>query len=99
MSSYRRPRIRPVLLRIYLNYIAVAGDYWNFFLANNITGWNTLSFDLTGSGSGLGWEVDPTASGEELLITGVSQTPIPSTVFLLGSGIADLAALGKTIRA
>ncbi len=80
-------------------YKAVAGDDWNFLLAKNITGWSTVSFNVTGLGSGLGYQVDPTASGEMLLITASqhagSPVPIPGTVWLLGSGLVGLIGLKR----
>jgi len=80
------------------SYKAVAGDCWDFLLAGSITGWNTLSFNVTGLGKGLGWEIERTAKGEELLIkssSGGAETPIPSTVFLLAAGLAGLIGVKK----
>ena len=83
---------------------ASANDYWNFVFADNITGWNSLSVEVNGLGNGLGWEIEPETLPdgyveEELLITaqngGGTSVPEPSTMLLLCSGLAGLAAYKK----
>jgi hypothetical protein len=76
-------------------YQAVVGDSWNFLIAGNISGWNTLKFNVTGLGNGLGYQVEAITGGEELLITGASSTPIPGAIWLFGSGLLGLIGLKR----
>jgi hypothetical protein len=78
-------------------YKAVAGDSWDFILADYLTGYNTLNFSVTGLDSGLSWEVDPSANGETLLITPTAM-PIPSTFALLGTGLLGLLGWARRIK-
>lgn len=70
------------------------GSSWNFLLADNITGWDTLGFNVVGLGNGLNWIIHPGPFGKTLLITGgPPSVPEPSTVALLGVGLLGLLAL------
>ena len=70
-----------------------AGNSWDFLLANSVTGWDTLSGPtFIGLGAGLGWEVNPFANGERLLITAQTSVTEPSSVALLGLALVSLAA-------
>jgi hypothetical protein len=73
---------------------AKSGDYWDFLFANTINGWDTLAFVFNGLDSGLGWRLEEIAGRERLWITQLNDnTPVPepSTMLLLGGGIAGLA--------
>jgi len=80
---------------------ASVGNYWDFILANTFTGWATLSFTVNGLGEGLAWQIvgDTGDTYRRLLITadGGGETPVPepSTMLLLGSGLAGLVGYGR----
>jgi len=75
---------------------ASEGDYWEFLLADNIMGWDTLNVSVDGLGTGLAWEIDAIAGGgRQLLIT---EVPLPATIWLLGLGLAGLVARSRRIR-
>lgn len=76
---------------------AAAGNYWDFLFANSITGWNTLTFNVNGLGSGLNWEIVPITGGERLLINGTS-VPEPATMLLVLFGLMGLAGIKKRFK-
>ena len=71
-------------------YKPLKGNFWDFLLADTITGWDLLSFSLVGLDSGFHWKIVDITGGERLLIT-ESPVPLPSAVLLLGAGLGRLA--------
>jgi hypothetical protein len=63
-----------------------ADDYWNFLFAKTITGWHSLDFTLNGLGIGYVWKIDSIEGGENLSIKQAPAVPLPTTLWLLGSG-------------
>jgi hypothetical protein len=48
-------------------FTAAAGNHWDFFHANTITGWNTLHVTVNGLGAGLGWKITNLRNGKKRL--------------------------------
>jgi len=80
------------------------GEYWDLLTANSITGWNTLSVNISfpPSSVGSGWEIETVSEpggyvAERLLLTNV--IPEPISLFLWCSGLFGLAMVRKKFRA
>jgi hypothetical protein len=74
-----------------------AGDTWTFFLANSITGWNSLTFEVNGLAAGQTWSLIDVAGGKAFQVT--SSVPLPAGLWLLGPALAGLFALRKKVTA
>ncbi len=72
-----------------------AGDTWTFFLANTITGWNTLTFDVNGLAGGQTWRFVDVAGGKAFQVT--SFIPVPAGLWLFAPALDGLFALRKKI--
>ena len=70
-------------------YSPLAGESWDFLLANTVTGWDTLSFTFNGLDASLGGGFILTTDGVDFTVASV---PEPSNLLLLAS--SGLAGLG-----
>lgn len=75
-------------------YRAVAGDYWDFFSATSIRGWDSLNFDIAGLDADLTWRFEYTNGFERLWIVERSD---PSTVPDAGSSGSLLLLAGAVL--
>jgi len=70
---------------------ASEGDYWDFLLANSITGWGAInSFMVDGLDNGLVWRINAIDGGQRLSIAKVSTVPLPATIWLLAPALAGI---------
>lgn len=82
---------------------ATAGNYWDFFSSDTISGWDNLGFTFNGLGAGLGWDIAHLDSGVERLwifSNPVASVPEPETyaMLIVGLGLIGLAMHRKTER-
>ena len=68
---------------------ASVGDHWDFLLANNVTGWDSLSF--SSNVSGLGTSITQDSLGAHLSITSVPE-PETYAMFMAGLGLMGFIA-------
>jgi hypothetical protein len=68
---------------------ASVGDHWDFLLANNVTGWDSLSF--SSNVSGLGTSITQDSLGAHLSITSVPE-PETYAMFMAGLGVMGFIA-------
>jgi hypothetical protein len=68
---------------------ASVGDHWDFLLANNVTGWDSLSFSF--NVSGLGTSITQDSLGAHLSITSVPE-PETYAMFMAGLGLMGFIA-------
>jgi hypothetical protein len=69
---------------------AVAGNSWDFLLANSYSGQNSLAFTFNGLSAGLEGNVSYTATGWHLSIANVSAVPEPASAWYFAAGMLCL---------
>lgn len=69
---------------------AVAGNGWDFLLANSYSGQNTLAFTFSGLSAGLEGNVSYNANGWHLNIANVSAVPEPAAAWYFAAGMLCL---------
>jgi len=69
---------------------AVAGNSWDFLLANLYSGQNTLAFTFSGLSAGLEGNVSYNANGWHLNIANVSAVPEPAAAWYFAAGMLCL---------
>lgn len=69
---------------------AVAGNSWDFLLANSYSGQNTLAFTFNGLSAGLEGNVSYDANGWHLNIVNVSAVPEPAAAWYFAAGMLCL---------
>ncbi len=77
------------------DFSAKKGDHWDFLAADSLSGFNNLTFGVTGLDSGY-WKIDTNGGVATLSITGPDvpvTTPEPSTYLLMLISFACLAAV------
>lgn len=75
---------------------AVAGNSWDFLLANTYSGQNTLAFTFNGLSAGLEGKVSYNANSWHLSIANVSAVPEPAAAWYFAAGM--LCLLGAVRR-
>jgi hypothetical protein len=80
-------------------YTEKVGDRWDFIFGKNLQGFDSLDFSVTGLAPGTDWEIQTFDGWRSLVITSVQESvapvPEPSSMALLGLGMACLAVYGK----
>lgn len=75
-----------------------AGNYWDFLLANTITGWDNLGFSFNGLDAGLRWNFTKLDNGSKRLwLTSNSVSPIPEPE-IYAMLLAGFSLIGFTAR-
>ncbi|WP_446788121.1 hypothetical protein [Macellibacteroides fermentans] len=69
------------------------GFYWDFLLVDNISGWDTLNFNMIGLPNGLDWNINDVDGGKQLVITGF--TPLPGAIWLLAPALVVIGLVKR----